>query len=487
MSESLRYGLTPTGFTRMRLPEIRRRIYDDLNAATGEVFDESPDSLIGQIVGVWVDREAALWELAEKLFYTPYPATAPDMALDLAVSYAGVTRLQPAATEARVVLGGEPGTVVPARSEVGSNLLTPTGQRLPPFRLSDEVTISGAVAALMRVDVGSTPTVGTLYTFDWNGVRTSAVATSGQSSGGVAQALANALTAVGATVTVNGTEITVTSAGAFSGEHSANMTLKAVASPGRAVCVEPGPVEVPAGALDQIRTPAPGWTSVGNPDPAIPGRSLETEFELRRRYPLGVYQLGSGTQPSIFANLAQDVAGMTALAVYENNTNTTDAEGRLPHSIEVVIEGGDDVYIARRIYELKGGGIDTNGTTLRQVAGRDGRLHPIRFSRPQTLNIWLLASLLTATEEVVPGDQAARALKAIVDAGNLLQPGQDVFLQRLSAEVFKATTGVAKVNLRAVALAPNSAQPNPSAYTTADILVGSRQRARFSLARAAIG
>lgn len=472
----------------MRLPEIKRAIFDDLAARTGIVFDESPDSLIGQFVSIFAEREAAHWEREEALFLAPYPATAPDgAAMDLAVSYAGVRRLQPAATEARVVLYGAPGTAVPARSEIESTAPTPDGARPPRFRLVEDVAISGAIAALMTVSVPAQPAVGAVYWFDWNGIRANTVAQSGATGGSVAAALRDALNAVGATATASGTDVTVTSAGAFSGAVSDTLVLKSVGSPGRAAAVVPGPLEVPAGALSRIATPVAGWDSVSNPARAVPGRLTETTADLRQRYALGVFRLGAGTQPSIFANLQQDIAGLLSLAVFENNTDAVDADGRPPHSIEVVAEGGDDVHIARRIYELKAAGIDAFGNTTRQVSGADGRLHTIRFSRPEGRDVWLLLTLLQTNEEVVPGDQAARAIEAIVAAGNRLQPGQDVLLQRLGAAVFNATTGVARATVRAVALPPNSPPPSPGAYATADIAIGPRRKALFSLARTAIG
>ena len=96
-------------------------------------------------------------------------------------------------------------------------------------------------------------------------------------------------------------------------------------------------------------------------------------------------------------------------------------------------------------------------------------------------------TLAMTGEEAAPGDVASRAVDAVVAAGNRLQPGQDVLLQRLGAAVFNATTGVARVNITAAAVAPNSPPPEPGLYGSADISIGPRQKALFSLARTAIG
>lgn len=484
MSEStLTYGLTPGGFVRMRLPEITRAIYDGLRARTGVAFDETPDSLMGQFVPIFAEREAFVWELAEAIYLNAYPASATGVSQDLAVSFAGVTRLQPAATVARVVCHGTPGTLVPAGSEIESTARAADGSGLPRFRLLDDVTVTGASAARMVLAIEAAPAAGALYWFDWNGLRASAVAATGDTSSAVLLRLRDALTGLGATAFIEGGDLHVTSDGAFSGALSPTLTLVSVGSPGRAAAVLPGPYPVEAYTLTRILTPAPGWDSVYNPLPAVPGRLLETDDDLRSRYKLGVFRLGSGTVPAIRANLEQDIAGLRSLSVFENTANAADAEGRPAHSLEVVIEGGDEQAIAERVFRLKPAGIAAHGNTLRQVLAADGYTHPIRFSRPEPRDVWLKVSLTTTDEEAVPGDVASRAVAAVLAAGDRLQPGQNVFLQRLAAAAFPAASGIARTTITAAVTAPNSAPPAPGSYTTADIAIGSRQRAMFSLAR----
>src|SRR4051812_37179632 len=97
MSEtSLTYGLNSGGFVRMRLPEIRQLILSQLKIRTGYDFDDSPDSFTGQLIAVFSEELARLWEQAELTYLSPYPITAQGIPLDLAVSYAGVRRLEPA-------------------------------------------------------------------------------------------------------------------------------------------------------------------------------------------------------------------------------------------------------------------------------------------------------------------------------------------------------------------------------------------------------
>ncbi len=80
--------------------------------------------------------------------------------------------------------------------------------------------------------------------------------------------------------------------------------------------------------------------------------------------------------------------GVVSVAPYENCTNEVDSAGRWPHSIEVVVEGGDATEIAQQILNTKAGGINTFGsveTTLHGVYGED---IVVRFNRPTYVKVW---------------------------------------------------------------------------------------------------
>ena len=57
----LEYGMLPTGFSRMRLPEIRQAIINSLQTKTGLTFETRPNSITGQFIDVFAEREAVIW------------------------------------------------------------------------------------------------------------------------------------------------------------------------------------------------------------------------------------------------------------------------------------------------------------------------------------------------------------------------------------------------------------------------------------------
>lgn len=109
------YGLTPSGFVPKTLAIIAAEMDAALKAAFGPETDTSAETVFGQLIGIFSEREALLWELAEAVFNSAYPDLAEDIALDNAVALTGHTRFP--ATYTRILgvaLTGTAGTVVDA-------------------------------------------------------------------------------------------------------------------------------------------------------------------------------------------------------------------------------------------------------------------------------------------------------------------------------------------------------------------------------------
>lgn len=148
-----------------------------------------------------------------------------------------------------------------------------------------------------------------------------------------------------------------------------------------AICETVGAVTAQPGTINKIVTPTQGWKSVTNAVPAVAGRAAERDSELRGRQAkstqLPSQSLLSGTLAGVVA-----VPGVSRCEVYENDTSQVDANGLPPHSITVVVEGGDDIAIAQQIKARKGVGGYTNGTTEIKLLEANGDYQIIRFYRP---------------------------------------------------------------------------------------------------------
>lgn len=109
------FGLTPDGFNKMRLADIKQATDNEMIAQFGEI-NISPQSVFGQQIGVWSKGLADAWENLEDIYYSQYPGTADGVALDNVVALNGISRLPARQTSVIAVLAGNEATAIPAGS-----------------------------------------------------------------------------------------------------------------------------------------------------------------------------------------------------------------------------------------------------------------------------------------------------------------------------------------------------------------------------------
>ncbi|HHT5262737.1 TPA: baseplate J/gp47 family protein [Klebsiella michiganensis] len=195
-----------------------------------------------------------------------------------------------------------------------------------------------------------------------------------------------------------------------------------------ATCASTGAVAAVAGSVNGINTPTRGWASVTNPLAATVGVAAETDAELRVRQSQSV-ALASLTPFDAVDGAIANVEGVTRHKLFENDTETTDANGLPPHSISAIVEGGDALEIAHTIRSTKGQGVSTYGTTAIMVTDKYGNPYTIRFSRPVDVPIYVSITLqaLTGYSSEV-GDEIKAAVAAYI---NSLAIGDSVLLSRV--------------------------------------------------------
>lgn len=195
-----------------------------------------------------------------------------------------------------------------------------------------------------------------------------------------------------------------------------------------ATCTNSGAVAAVAGSVNGINTPTRGWASVTNPLAATVGIAAETDAELRVRQSQSV-ALASLTPFDAVDGAIANVEGVTRHKLFENDTETTDANGLPAHSISAIVEGGDAAEIANTIRSTKGQGVSTYGTTAVIVTDKYGNPYTIRFSRPVDVPIYVSITIqaLTGYSSEV-GDEMKAAVAAYI---NSLAIGDSVLLSRV--------------------------------------------------------
>lgn len=142
-----------------------------------------------------------------------------------------------------------------------------------------------------------------------------------------------------------------------------------------------GAISASADTLTTIKTPLFGWSSVTNASSMIVGKLRETDQQLRERRRGSVSKGNRNMTEALWAKLS-DLSGVIEVSVLENATQYTDSRGLPPHSIHVVISGGDEAQIAETIWASKTGGTFVAGTQDYTIIDELGNEQVMKFSRP---------------------------------------------------------------------------------------------------------
>lgn len=147
-----------------------------------------------------------------------------------------------------------------------------------------------------------------------------------------------------------------------------------------------GAVSASADTLTVIKSPLFGWSSVTNADSMVTGKLRETDQQLRERRRGSVSKGNRNMTEALWAKLS-DLSGVIEVSVLENATQYTDSRGLPPHSIHVVISGGDEGEIAQTIWASKTGGTLVAGTQNYTIIDEVGNEQVMKFSRPVDVTI----------------------------------------------------------------------------------------------------
>ncbi len=189
--------------------------------------------------------------------------------------------------------------------------------------------------------------------------------------------------------------------------------------------VQEGALNAAANTITGIFTPTLGWQSINNAAAATPGAPVEQDGQLRAR------QKQSTANPSLTVlegtyGAVANVPGVTNVEVWENFNNTNDGNSQVPHSILVVVEGGDLDAVAKAIQIHKTPGTDpwtgpTHAGHNQSEVVYDSRGMPVTiafFQPPLTAEIGVQVTLTpgpgwTTDFEAVIAAQIAKAISAL--------------------------------------------------------------------------
>lgn len=474
------YGLTPSGLVRPRIEDVKAQLEENLRDpdAFGPRTNVAPDSVFGQIIGVFAKIIADIWEAMEDVYLASYRSTAEGVSLDKAVETIGLRRNDPTRTSVVGVLYGAEGATIS-----GLIAATETGDL---FDLIGSAPITRSALLVADIEIATAlPTTdysallnGVLYTFTSDASPTTAEIAMGLAAELDASATVNA--------TVSSGTITLQAADGRTpfgiGPQGSTMTLARLGAPGAFDAQQIGAILCPAGALSEIETPQAGLDEIDNLIDGAVGRGLETDEELRSRAARSVRVTGSATVLAIQSRLRQEVDSVTTAIIYENRTWEIDASGRPPKSFEAIVDGGDDQEVAEKLWDVKPAGIETFGNTSRVVMDSNGDGQVVSFSRPEEVFIWVNIAVTQYDEETLPATATDGIIAAALAFGNAQPIGKDAIAQRLIGPIFAAVPGIDSMDIQIAAGDP-ALSPEPGDFSETTIPINERSLARYAAAR----
>jgi len=469
LADLVEYGLSPTGFKRKRLPEVISSINARIKDTLGKPIQTSANSVLGQIVGVFAYEIADEWEQLENSYNAMYPSTAQGTSLSNVAGLAGIQQIEAEYTTVVLTCFGTEGFEVPylAQATDGKYVYSCQDVYLP---------IEASRSNVIGIRLASTSIVaGTEYILTIDDDVQTYTATASDTVTSVLSGLMALFSFDDRTMENNNGVLMIRmndSRKSMAVYVNSAMNITIVASPFNFKCDTAGAIDPNIGTITQIVTSYAGWNSVENDAPAAVGRDAETDNALRARWSRSVYNRASSMVEAIQAAL-YNVDGVSVAVVYENASNDTDADGRPPHSIEAIVDGGDGIDIGKAIWTHKAAGIDTYGSESAVTYDSQGVAHTMYFNRPTQVPVYLHIEITENPEKALSSAAVVIIKQALVEKGNALGVGKDVILQSFFCTIMTAASN-------AVGYIQMTASTDGTTYSTSNVIISPREVATFA-------
>jgi len=467
------FGVTPQGVVIKRLDTIIDELHTDLSKGWNVNTRLNPKSYLNVQLTAFADKIAELWEFGEQVYNSMYPFSAEDASLDNAVQFGGISREEAKPTIYPVHCECVDGTTIPR----GSLIKTSTNPVIQFLASADTlITRSSFNIAKVRVAVVQSSTI---YTVAINGSLYSFTSGAGTTEENILVGLATAITDDEFNVSVADNVLNIVCVNIQKLNQlvlSGNLTTVSITGLVNYASEVMGEIALPDGTITQIVTAVTGMISVINKLPFIAGRLRQDDVGLRQSYIDKIFARSNRMIESIKSAILLNVQGVKSVAGYQNDSNVVDSEGRWPHCVEMVVDGGNEYDIALQIWDKKTDGIQTFGSTEVIVPGNEGESVIIRFNRPEYVYVWFKIAITMNPLEPLPPNYVEAIKVIIVNEMENVIPGKVIVPQRLiEGKIYATVPGIANITT----LTFYSEDPNkqPVTFESGIIPITPRQRA----------
>lgn len=460
-----KYGVTPTGFSRKRLDEIIEEIHNDLSEGFGFNTRANPKSFLSVLVTDFADKIAELWEVGEQNYNSMVPSSAEGISLDRVGQLGGSLRKVATSSFYTILCTGDNGTVIP----IGTRIRTDTNPAVEFMNIEEgNISLNACVEAKIS-------TVGSYGEYDRfslsvDGHKFETSILSGENP------ISKLESVIRNDTSEEGKEISKFLVDNGNGEFlhfvfeestphlilvSSNLNAVSVTSLVQFGTVDFGDFSFPKNSITSIVSGVTGLKSVTNLGDYIKGNSQESDSDFRKSYAKKIFIRSRTMIESIKSAILANCNGVESVEGFENDTNVWDTNGcdRAPHSVEMVVVGGNPQEIAEQIFATKAAGINTShccGLVVDESDDEDskpyavevdvlddyGKPTVVRFSRPKPVYFEFYVSISAASNEAPAFNTFELIQNVIYNSVNALNPGDDLNPQKFLAELYKTVPGV---------------------------------------------
>lgn len=465
-----KYGLTEQGPNPKRLDVILDEIHDDLTRYTGKNTRQNPQSFLNHYLTNVADAVAELWDFGVEVYHSQYPSSATGASLDNAAQFGGSTRGEAAKSYYRILCTGTDGTLIPAGTMIASDTSPETNLRNPVDEMISRTSFNKAAVVLATPKTTAALGVainGTLYTITPDPKKSTREILDALRAAITDKDFSVSLATDTDTLLIEATDETSSNTLVL----SENLTTSSVGSIVQFATVDDGDILIPNGVITKIVRSVSGLRSITNIGTYVAGQLEETDVELRKSYAEKIFNRSFAMLESIKSAILQNVQGVVSVAPYENYTDEIDSAGRWPHSIEIVVDGGDPTEIAQQILNTKAPGINTFGSVETVLHGIYGEELIVRFNRPTYVRVWFKVGVTLSRNVNPPTNYVDLIKEQIMEKMGALGAGEDVIPQKFNI----AVSGIDYVDVWL--FSTTDAGTSPTSYNLRSVPISPRERA----------
>ena len=470
------YGVTKKGFVLKRFDRILSDVQSGASDALGFDVSQNPQSLLNAaLIYPFSNLIAELWEEAQNSYYAKYPSSADGINLDNACQYGNILRKAGMPTtyimHAKVI----DGTVIPEGS-----LISSTTNPVVRLKCAKRTEVSRATfnQVCIRIVVPDSEDLSGTYTLFVNGQAVSYTADSTATVMSIMTGLAVAFDMEEFTAAVSEDKLIIRDSVPSRNNTltlTSNLTTEYVIGCVSYVTEDYGEIVLPNKSITVITTNVTGLLSIENNIAPKAGRLEETDAELRMDYIMKSFANSATLTDSLESYILDECDGVKAVRCYENDSDDVDLQGRLPHSVEVIVDGGLEEEIGRAILARKAAGINTNGDIVVDVLGKYGDIIPIRFRRPDKVYAWISITLEVGNSNIrLPSDYEKILQDLLTEADMTI--GDNWMSQSYIDDIYLALPGITYCTIKVATGTDATTRPAASEFRTGNIIASERQK-----------